>query len=882
MELTGVRVLLGEGIVVVGIASSNQGHVLRGDDHLPAVGEGGGLVLPDGVPPDGHYEDVDVAIVMESTYPYLKGGVSAVVHDIITGNPDLSFGIIHIAWSSTSPLTDLYHMPDNVAWVRVLYLSMEEHEEFLRTRPQDLRMGRRGRRALAERLVAALRSLAEDADCGPVWDLIADGMAASTRRYPLWALLGTREFMEVYRDSMPNLGMSMADLFWSLRDFFSLAYAVLSETMPRAAVYHAHTTGYAALLAANAAREHGTSYLLTEHNLYVRDTVNTLLDRRMDQTVTLTDYRFFDVTSRERMWMAWWLEMGRMCYPGAYATTYLYPAAIEEARALGGDPSKAVVIPNGIVTEEFDAAFAAQREKTRGIRAEGADSHLWRLVYIARVVPIKGLMDLIESIRILRERGLSIHLDVCGPTEHVPEYYERCCARIAELGLEDAITIRGTVKVRQCLTEFDLFLLPSYNEGLPVVSLETMGAGIPTVSTDVGAVRTVVEDEIVGPDSRVWGPCGLVIVPGDPEIMADGVERIIRDIDLYEQLSLAARGRVEAAYDLHRVNAAYNDLYRRGGAGRMGAGRGDAPVTRGAPPAAAVRSAPPPAAPSGAARPAIPAAAARPAAQLVTPPAAARAVEPARPVGGPAVRPAGAHAAGAAPSAGAPGSTTPARPAAVPASPARPVEPARPTGGPAARPAGGPVPPVAASAPPAAARAAAQPVAPPAAARVVEPARPAGGPAVRPAGAAPSAGAPGSTTPARPAAVPASPARPVEPARPTGGPAARPAGGPVPPVAASAPPAAAQPAASPARPVEPARPTGGPAVRPAGAHAAQSAPPAAAARPASPSDARAAGPARRRTAAQAADAVRPATGAHAARAVRGAAAPSEAQPVRRS
>ena len=875
---------------MVGIASSNQGHVLRGDDHLPAVGEGGGLVLPDGVPPDGHYEDVDVAIVMESTYPYLKGGVSAVVHDIITGNPDLSFGIIHIAWSSTSPLTDLYHMPDNVAWVRVLYLSMEEHEEFLRTRPQDLRMGRRGRRALAERLVAALRSLAEDADCGPVWDLIADGMAASTRRYPLWALLGTREFMEVYRDSMPNLGMSMADLFWSLRDFFSLAYAVLSETMPRAAVYHAHTTGYAALLAANAAREHGTSYLLTEHNLYVRDTVNTLLDRRMDQTVTLTDYRFFDVTSRERMWMAWWLEMGRMCYPGAYATTYLYPAAIEEARALGGDPSKAVVIPNGVVTEEFDAAFAAQREKTRGIRAEGADSHLWRLVYIARVVPIKGLMDLIESIRILRERGLSIHLDVCGPTEHMPEYYERCCARIAELGLEDAITIRGTVKVRQCLTEFDLFLLPSYNEGLPVVSLETMGAGIPTVSTDVGAVRTVVEDEIVGPDSRVWGPCGLVIVPGDPEIMADGVERIIRDIDLYEQLSLAARGRVEAAYDLHRVNAAYNDLYRRGGAGRMGAGRGDAPVTRGAPPAAAVRSAPPPAAPSGAARPAIPAAAARPAAQLVTPPAAARAVEPARPVGGPAVRPAGAHAAGAAPSAGAPGSTTPARPAAVPAppAPAHPAEPARPTGGPAAWPAGGPVPPVAASAPPAAARAAAQPVAPPAAARVVEPARPAGGPAVRPAGAAPSAGAPGSTTPARPAAVPAppAPAHPAEPARPTGGPAAWPAGGPVPPVAASAPPAAAraaaQPAASPARPVEPARPTGGPAVRPAGAHAAQSAPPAAAARPASPSDARAAGPARRRTAAQAADAVRPATGAHAARAVRGAAAPSEAQPVRRS
>ena len=637
--------------------------------------------------PDGHYEDVDVAIVMESTYPYLKGGVSAVVHDIITGNPDLSFGIIHIAWSSTSPLTDLYHMPDNVAWVRVLYLSMEEHEEFLRTRPQDLRMGRRGRRALAQRLVAALRSLAEDADSGPVWDLIADGMAASTRRYPLWALLGTREFMEVYRDSMPNLGMSMADLFWLLRDFFSLAYAVLSETMPRAAVYHAHTTGYAALLAANAAREHGTSYLLTEHNLYVRDTVNTLLDRRMDQIVTLTDYRFFDVTPRERMWMAWWLEMGRMCYPGAYATTYLYPAAIEEARALGGDPSKAIVIPNGISIEEFDAAFATRRQKTGRIRAEGAGNHLWRLAYIARVVPIKGLMDLIESIRILRERGRSIHLDVCGPTEHVPEYYERCRKRIAELGLEDTITIRGTVKVRQWLTEFDLFLLPSYNEGLPVVSLETMGAGIPTVSTDVGAVRTVVEDRIVGPDSRAWGPCGLVIAPGDPTIMADGVDRIIGDIDLYENLSLAARGRAEAAYDLRRVNAAYNDLYRRGGAGRVGAERRSAAASRAArigPPTAPQPAAGSP--PTGPPRPAAadgahaagapgpmttaePAAAARPAgahAASAARPAGAHAAGAARPAGAhaaSAARPAGAHAASAAYPAG----------AAVPPSEARPV-----------------------------------------------------------------------------------------------------------------------------------------------------------------------------------------------------------------
>ena len=55
--------------------------------------------------------------------------------------------------------------------------------------------------------------------------------------------------------------------------------------------------------------------LLTEHNLYVRDTVNTLLERRLDLNVRLTDYRTFDVSGRERMWMAWWLEMGACATP---------------------------------------------------------------------------------------------------------------------------------------------------------------------------------------------------------------------------------------------------------------------------------------------------------------------------------------------------------------------------------------------------------------------------------------------------------------------------------------------------------------------------------------------------------------------------------------
>ncbi|WP_223286061.1 GT4 family glycosyltransferase PelF [Kocuria atrinae] len=256
-----------------------------------------------------HYEDVDVAIVMESTYPYLKGGVSAVVHDIVTGNPDLSYGIIHIAWDSSQPMEDLYGMPENVKWVRVIFLSMQEHRhDFMSVRPKDLNMNSAQRARLSNRLFDALYALSEHRDTEPLWELIDEGLNERTREYPLWAILGSQEFMHALTERMPQLGMSLSESFWTLRGFFSLAYAVLGETMPKARVYHAHTTGYAALLGAAAARDHGTSFLLTEHNLYVRDTVNTLLDRNMALSITSQDYRTFDVSPEHR---AGWLGGSR-------------------------------------------------------------------------------------------------------------------------------------------------------------------------------------------------------------------------------------------------------------------------------------------------------------------------------------------------------------------------------------------------------------------------------------------------------------------------------------------------------------------------------------------------------------------------------------------
>jgi len=419
--------------------------------------------------PVDEYPEVDVAIVAESTYPYLKGGVSAVMHDIINGNPGFTFGIIHIAWDSKTSKRDLYGMPSNVLWVHHVYLSMQEHrDEFMMAKPKSMRMRPHERTDLAHQLIDALAAITVG-DYVPFWELYDAGINPKTRSFSIWPILGTKEFMTVAMDRLQHLGLPFTDTFWLLREFFSLAYAILSTDVPRARVYHAHTTGYASVLGAAGARQHGVKFLLTEHNLYVRDTVNFLLDRSLDLPLTDRDWREFDVLPVQRAWMAWWIEMAHLCYPSAEVITYLYPAAITEAADLGSPIEKSTVVPNGMQVQDFENAYEQRLNALADIMDARPDRQ-WRLAYIARVVPIKGLVDLISAVDLLRQRGVcNFHLDVLGPTDHTPDYYVMCREKARDLAVEDYITFRGTVAVRDFLGGFDLLVLPSYNEGQPIV-----------------------------------------------------------------------------------------------------------------------------------------------------------------------------------------------------------------------------------------------------------------------------------------------------------------------------------------------------------------------------------------------------------------------------
>jgi glycosyltransferase involved in cell wall biosynthesis len=105
-------------------------------------------------------------------------------------------------------------------------------------------------------------------------------------------------------------------------------------------------------------------------------------------------------------------------------------------------------------------------------------------------------------------------------------------------------------------------VLPSYNEGQPIVVLEAMTAGIPTVGTEVGGMAQLIGDDLTTSGGRTWGPCGLLVQPEYAGAMADALQTLMRSPEMYAELARNARGRVSSFFQLEDAMGAYNRLYR--------------------------------------------------------------------------------------------------------------------------------------------------------------------------------------------------------------------------------------------------------------------------------------------------------------------------------
>jgi glycosyltransferase involved in cell wall biosynthesis len=189
--------------------------------------------------------------------------------------------------------------------------------------------------------------------------------------------------------------------------------------------------------------------------------------------------------------------------------------------------TKRIVVPNGIILPDLNSHSNCSGEIT--------------ITFLGIIGHRKGVFDLLKAFKDLTDEGLPISLKIGGNGE-----VSRLNRAIHALGLEGRVEYLGWITGEDkdsLLRKTDIYVLPSYGEGMPMSILEAMSYGIPILSTYVGGISELVED----------GRSGFLIKPGDIDALRSNLRLLAEDRGLRRDLGIAARRCLETGHDIHLI-----------------------------------------------------------------------------------------------------------------------------------------------------------------------------------------------------------------------------------------------------------------------------------------------------------------------------------------
>lgn len=200
--------------------------------------------------------------------------------------------------------------------------------------------------------------------------------------------------------------------------------------------------------------------------------------------------------------------------------------------------SKVTVVPNGV-------------KLPRSAEVGDITNGPVNLTFLGLIGERKGVFDLVEVVRRLISDGCGIKLFVGGngeikklQKEIVKHNLSQHCSYLGWIGEEQK---------DQLLSQTDIFVLPSYGEGMPMSILEAMSYGIPIISTTVGGI----------PEMVLHQKCGILYSPGDIEALTEAIRFLVENTKVREAFGLAARKQIENVFSLKRVSQRMDGIYAK-------------------------------------------------------------------------------------------------------------------------------------------------------------------------------------------------------------------------------------------------------------------------------------------------------------------------------
>lgn len=485
----------------------------------------------------------DVCLVLEGTYPYVRGGVSAWVHNIIRAMPDIKFSILSIMPTPADTREEQYALPDNVQSIINVYIRDYHFKtRFLKRKTPRLfdffeffYHGMKGRsQEETERFLLKLMGQREHLD--------------------LTYAFSSADFWEsvnrMYDDGDQTI--SFLDFFWNYRFTFLPLMQLLKVNIPPAQLYHTISTGYAGVMATLAKIKYNSNMMVTEHGIYTKERrieiaqARWIYERKSEFIKAESELGFF-----KNWWIRYFNSMSTLAYTYADQITTLYEGNKQSQIHDGADPQKISIIPNGVNLGDF-------KDVERSTNGTGKRR---TIAYIGRIVPIKDIKSLIRACRIIVQHQPDVQILLIGPQDEETQYYQECSVLIKIMGLEKHLVFTGHVDIKEYYPQIDLLLLTSISEAQPLVILEASACGVPVVATDVGSCRELLEGK--NQEDRNIGPSGIVCRFHSPERIAAAALKLLNDDDLYTQMSNAGIKRVKTYYNEEDMINLYRNLYEQ-------------------------------------------------------------------------------------------------------------------------------------------------------------------------------------------------------------------------------------------------------------------------------------------------------------------------------
>ena len=155
-----------------------------------------------------------------------------------------------------------------------------------------------------------------------------------------------------------------------------------------------------------------------------------------------------------------------------------------------------------------------------------------KLLFVGRLAAVKGMPVLLDAMKRLPK---DVTLTVIGDGPDRAALEEQAAPfreRVKFLGYQSQTEVAEALKVH------DIFVLPSFAEGVPVVLMEAMAAARPVITTRIAGVPELVED----------GVSGVLVPPGDMDALASAVSSVSQDIEMQKKMGVAGRAKVTAEY----------------------------------------------------------------------------------------------------------------------------------------------------------------------------------------------------------------------------------------------------------------------------------------------------------------------------------------------